>query len=143
MRFALTASEQLLWSRISARQLGVVFRRQVPLCGRFIADFCAPAVRLVVEVDGVYHAERLRRDAPGCRARARGVSRPEGLTPSLCSATWRPQCGAFVLRYELAGETAQRLRSTSNSYGKRCAAAVTLSVRYTTTTVTITRTALC
>ena len=63
MRFALTPSEQLLWSRISGRQLGVVFRRQVPLLGRFIADFYAPAVRLVVEVDGAYHAERARADA--------------------------------------------------------------------------------
>ncbi len=63
MRSALTPSEQLLWSRISARQLGVVFRRQVPLLGRFIADFHAPAVHLVVEVDGAYHAERLRADA--------------------------------------------------------------------------------
>ena len=63
MRFALTASEQLLWSRISGRQLGVVFRRQVPLLGRFIADFLAPAQRLVVEVDGAYHAERARADA--------------------------------------------------------------------------------
>ncbi len=63
MRTALTPSEQLLWSRISGRKLGVVFRRQVPLIGRFIADFYAPAARLVVEVDGAYHAERGRADA--------------------------------------------------------------------------------
>jgi very-short-patch-repair endonuclease len=63
MRSSLTVSERLLWSRISARQLGVVFRRQVPLLGRFIADFAAPAERLVVEVDGPYHIERARADA--------------------------------------------------------------------------------
>jgi very-short-patch-repair endonuclease len=63
MRSALTPSEQFLWSRICARQLGVVFRRQVPLLGRFIADFYAPAARLVVEVDGAYHAGRVRADA--------------------------------------------------------------------------------
>ena len=63
MRFSLTASEQLLWSRLSGRKLGVVFRRQVPLLGRFIADFLAPARRLVVEVDGAYHVERVRADA--------------------------------------------------------------------------------
>ena len=63
MRFALTPSEQLLWSRISARKLGVVFRRQVPLLGRFIADFLAPAQRLVIEVDGAYHEQRTRADA--------------------------------------------------------------------------------
>jgi very-short-patch-repair endonuclease len=31
--------------------------------GRFIADFLAPAERLVVEVDGGHHAERGRADA--------------------------------------------------------------------------------
>jgi Protein of unknown function (DUF559) len=36
------------------------FRRQAPLLGRFVADFLAPAQRLVIEVDGVYHRERAR-----------------------------------------------------------------------------------
>lgn len=63
MRSSLTTSEQLLWGRIRAKQLGVVFRRQVPLLDRFIADFLAPAERLLVEVDGPYHAERVRADA--------------------------------------------------------------------------------
>ena len=63
MRSSLTPSEQLLWARIRAKQLGVVFRRQVPLFGRFIANFLAPAQRLVVEVDGSYHAQRARADA--------------------------------------------------------------------------------
>jgi very-short-patch-repair endonuclease len=31
--------------------------------GRFIADFAAPSVRLIVEVDGGYHARRTRADA--------------------------------------------------------------------------------
>jgi very-short-patch-repair endonuclease len=42
--------------------LGVVFRRQVPLLGRFIADFFAPAQRLVIEVAGAYHGGRARAD---------------------------------------------------------------------------------
>jgi crossover junction endodeoxyribonuclease RuvC len=63
MRASLTPSEQLLWARIRGRRLGVVFRRQVPLLGRFIADFLAPAERLVVEVDGGHHAEQARADA--------------------------------------------------------------------------------
>jgi very-short-patch-repair endonuclease len=45
MRASLTASEQLIWARIRRRQLGVLFRRQVPLQGHFIADFLAPAER--------------------------------------------------------------------------------------------------
>ncbi|HYQ45272.1 MAG TPA: DUF559 domain-containing protein [Polyangiaceae bacterium] len=63
MRASLTPAEALLWARIRGGRLGVVFRRQVPLLGRFIADFLAPAERLVVEVDGGYHAEQDRADA--------------------------------------------------------------------------------
>ena len=60
---ALTESEGRLWSALNARQLGVSFRRQVPVGGRFIADFLAPSVGLVVEVDGGYHARRASADA--------------------------------------------------------------------------------
>jgi very-short-patch-repair endonuclease len=62
MRSALTPSEQKLWEAIRGCRLGVWFRRQVPL-GRYIADFVAPSVRLVVEVDGRYHARRRVADA--------------------------------------------------------------------------------
>jgi hypothetical protein len=57
MRVALTPSEQALGALLRGGQLGVWFRRQVPL-GRFVADFVAPSARLVVEVDGGYHARR-------------------------------------------------------------------------------------
>ena len=57
MRFALTPSEAALWAELRGGRLGVAFRRQVPI-GRFIADFCAPAARLVVEVDGGCHERR-------------------------------------------------------------------------------------
>jgi len=77
MRAVPTSTEQLLWQRIRGRRLGVVFRRQVPLLGRFIADFMAPAQRLVLEVDGAYHGERgaadARRDAALERAGYRVV----------------------------------------------------------------------
>jgi len=63
MRASLTPSEALLRARIRGRRFGVVFRRQVPLLGRFIADFLAPAERLVIEVDGGYHAEQSRADS--------------------------------------------------------------------------------
>jgi very-short-patch-repair endonuclease len=71
MRSALTPSELKLWEALRSRKLGVAFRRQVPLGGRFIADFCAPAVRLVVEVDGLYHARRRVADARRDRVLAR------------------------------------------------------------------------
>jgi very-short-patch-repair endonuclease len=61
-RSSLTESEARLWSALKARQLGVTFRRQVPVGGHFIADFLAPAVRLIVEVDGAYHWRRPRAD---------------------------------------------------------------------------------
>ena len=63
MRFNATFSEERLWEAIRGRRLGVQFRRQVPLCGRFIVDFLAPELRLVVEVDGEYHGRRPRADA--------------------------------------------------------------------------------
>jgi very-short-patch-repair endonuclease len=59
-----TESEALLWSALKARQLGVSFRRQVPVAGHFIADFCALAIKLIVEVDGAIHA---RKRAPDVR----------------------------------------------------------------------------
>ncbi len=70
MRAAPTATEALLWQRLAGSQLGVGFRRQLVI-GDFIADFAAPAARLVVEVDGPYHAGRGDRDARRDRALAR------------------------------------------------------------------------
>ena len=62
MRQALTSSERALWEALRCRKLGVQFRRQV-VFGNFILDFVAPSARLVVEVDGGYHAERRGADA--------------------------------------------------------------------------------
>jgi len=78
MRHAATPSEAALWQALEGRQLGVVFRRQVVLLGgRVIADFFAAEVRLIVEVDGPYHARRraadTRRDAKLRRAGYRVV----------------------------------------------------------------------
>ena len=46
------------------------FRRQV-VVGGYIADFAAPAVKLIVEVDGGWHRGRERLDARRDRALAR------------------------------------------------------------------------
>ena len=64
LRRNLTDSEQVLWHRLRAKRiLGVQFYRQKPL-GRYIVDFFAPRVKLVVEVDGSQHFEgnHLRKD---------------------------------------------------------------------------------
>jgi leucyl-tRNA synthetase len=63
MRSSLTASERALWGAISGKTLGTLFKRQVPIAGQFIVDFLAPKLRLVIEVDGLYHARRQRADA--------------------------------------------------------------------------------
>ena len=62
-RRVLTDSEAVLWAELRGRKLGVQFRRQVPLCGRYVVDFYAPAAQLVVEVDGGYHHLRTGADA--------------------------------------------------------------------------------
>ena len=71
MRAAATPSEQLLWFQLRGSRLGVSFKRQVPLGGRFIVDFLASRARLVVEVDGSWHARRAVADAARDRALAR------------------------------------------------------------------------
>ncbi len=68
MRVAPTSSERLLFEALRAAFPGIAFRRQVPLCGRFIADLYVPALRLVIEVDGGYHARMARADARRDRA---------------------------------------------------------------------------
>jgi very-short-patch-repair endonuclease len=62
MRIAPTSSEQVLWQAIRGQRLGVAFRRQV-VVGPYIVDFLAPRLRLIVEVDGGYHAARRQADA--------------------------------------------------------------------------------
>ena len=64
MRQCPTDSEEKLWRALRGRALGVEFRRQVVIANRFIVDFLAPSVKLVVEVDGrAYHACRRGADA--------------------------------------------------------------------------------
>ena len=62
MLHAPTPSEELLWRALTRAELGVAFKRQVPI-HRFIVDFLAPSVRLIVEVDGGYHGRRRCADA--------------------------------------------------------------------------------
>ena len=66
-----TETEAALWRHISGKQLGVAFKRQVPIGSKYIADFLAPSVKVVVEVDGGVHALRRSRDARRDRNLAR------------------------------------------------------------------------
>ena len=69
-RASTNGPERVLCALLRGKQLGVWFRRQVPL-GRFVADFAAPAAGLVVEVDGRHHVAQRARDAQRDRALAR------------------------------------------------------------------------
>lgn len=52
-----TPSETKLWQHLRAKRLeNVKFFRQYPV-GPYIADFAAPNIRLIIEVDGGGHAE--------------------------------------------------------------------------------------
>ncbi len=80
MRSAPTTSEARLFEAVRAGKIGAAVRRQVPLIGRFIADLFVPEVRLVVEVDGGYHARKTRADARRDRALTRAGYRVLRLT---------------------------------------------------------------
>ena len=52
-----TPAEIRLWSVLRKRQrAGARFRRQHPI-GPFVVDFCAPRLKLVIEVDGGQHVD--------------------------------------------------------------------------------------
>ena len=58
LRQELTPAETKLWPYLRRlREQGVHFRRQHAI-GPYVADFCAPGQRLVIEVDGSQHVEQ-------------------------------------------------------------------------------------
>ena len=70
LRHNVSENERILWQRISGKQLGVAFKRQVPL-GKYIADFVAPSAMLIVEVDDRSHELKRTADARRDRTLAR------------------------------------------------------------------------
>jgi very-short-patch-repair endonuclease len=57
-----TPAEARLWSRLRDRQLnGIGFRRQHAI-GPYIADFCAPKNKLIIELDGSQHLDQAEYD---------------------------------------------------------------------------------
>jgi very-short-patch-repair endonuclease len=69
LRVSMTEAERRLWARLRGDSLGVRFRRQLVIGQRYIVDFCAPAIRLVIEVDGGQHA-----GSPDDRARDQALA---------------------------------------------------------------------
>jgi very-short-patch-repair endonuclease len=63
MRADSAPAEQILWQHLRGRRLdGVKFRRQVPV-GPYVVDFVCHETKLVVELDGASHEERVEHDA--------------------------------------------------------------------------------
>ena len=62
LRKNLTDAERRLWQKLKRRQIAnVKFRRQQPI-GSFIVDFVCFEPRVIVEVDGGQHAEKVADD---------------------------------------------------------------------------------
>ena len=57
LRANFTDAERRMWDRLRRKQiLNVQFYRQKPI-GNYVVDFYAPAVQLIVELDGSQHLE--------------------------------------------------------------------------------------
>ncbi|MBI2790799.1 MAG: DUF559 domain-containing protein [Gammaproteobacteria bacterium] len=57
LRSEMTETEKIIWSHIRRKRIsGIQFYRQKPI-DRFIVDFYAPAIKLVIEIDGSQHQE--------------------------------------------------------------------------------------
>ena len=63
LREDVSRTESKLWPRLCKGRMGASFRRQHPI-GPFFADYCCPALKLVIEIDGPFHsaAEDAARD---------------------------------------------------------------------------------
>jgi very-short-patch-repair endonuclease len=58
-----TMAEAAMWKLLRGRRLGELkFRRQMPI-GPYLADFCCPALKLIIELDGGVHVLRDDDDA--------------------------------------------------------------------------------
>jgi very-short-patch-repair endonuclease len=63
LRVDATRAEKLLWQELRGRRLdGWKFRRQEPI-DRYVADFVCNDARLVIEIDGPGHQDRVEQDA--------------------------------------------------------------------------------
>jgi len=85
MRAQPTLTEEILWQVLRGSRLGVAFRRQAVI-GRFIVDFVAPSIRLVVEVDGG-STTRTRRSCAPMRG-GTGTCGVPGTACCMCRGPW-------------------------------------------------------
>jgi len=58
----MTEAEKRLWKILRRKQFaGFRFRRQAPI-GSYVVDFFCPSAKLIIELDGGQHADRLEYD---------------------------------------------------------------------------------
>jgi very-short-patch-repair endonuclease len=57
LRLNQTEAEARLWQSLRAHRLGNIHFRRQHAIGPYIVDFCAPALNLVIELDGSQHLE--------------------------------------------------------------------------------------
>lgn len=62
LRRNMTEAEEILWQALRKKQFeNYRFRRQMPFVFgeyHFVADFCCPKLKLIIEVDGVVHSNK-------------------------------------------------------------------------------------
>ena len=54
----MTPIEVKLWAHLRAHRMGDVHFRNQHAIGNYIADFCAPRMKLIIELDGSQHLEQ-------------------------------------------------------------------------------------
>jgi len=54
----MTPAETKLWANLRAHRMGDVHFRNQHAIGNYIADFCAPRKKLIIELDGSQHLEQ-------------------------------------------------------------------------------------
>jgi very-short-patch-repair endonuclease len=59
----MTEEENILWKHLRAHRMGDVHFRNQHAIGNYIADFCAPRQKLIIELDGSQHLEQSEYDA--------------------------------------------------------------------------------
>jgi len=71
LRQNLTEAETRLWQSLRSHHFaGIHFRRQHAI-GPYIVDFCAPRLKIIIEVDGSQHLDQGEYDADRIREEAR------------------------------------------------------------------------
>ncbi|KKQ27514.1 MAG: hypothetical protein US42_C0008G0025 [Candidatus Magasanikbacteria bacterium GW2011_GWC2_37_14] len=56
LRQNMTKSETVFWKYAKRKNLGYLFRRQYSI-GKYIVDFYCPALKLIIEIDGITHLD--------------------------------------------------------------------------------------